>query len=611
MQYSYKDLIREAFIDPIRSVAIIDDEYPTLSNLIAHHKGTKIHEKQIKQENLDRLQKIIAMCHEKRKWSVDVFDGQLPKLGNGTHFPSHLHHSDLIVLDYHLDGEQSNDDGTRARGILSELGKNNHFNIVLVHTKGFESDIEQVFNDILCDFIFLDEKKFFISESDFNKKIEDWLDENNIDDDKYQFTSNKLDLKDIIRVSEYDSEKEYTNIKNPSHILNNYRHEIEKLSEESNLDIQKIIKWLLGNQVISVVESLKSNEAQDVKWEWNNDTNFICTGRIFISVIRKGTEDPNKELYDRLCNSLYALDASPMFLLMAKIRHEIDECGFDQANNIINNRYAQSGWLFNLLNNAAENPSEHDKAIDLHWEQLGRASKKVLRDFSMKLVNVANSESEGNHSSFVKRFFKECINKKEQALGHLNAFSCSMPVMSRHLTTGTIFQVDGDMWVCISPACDLVPGQRIGHWKSRIGEDHLVFKAIKLASDIKLSTANNSVNTNEFIFLNIDGEIQALSITEGNKSPIWDTFYADNQGKFSKENTFSLTCIRQESIFEITKSEIKIEEKYTNLPKTKLMLTKTEATVVAELRYEYALNFLHKFGANQTRVGLGFINNIW
>lgn len=34
MATTYQDLIREAFIDPIRTVTVIDDEYPTLQELL-------------------------------------------------------------------------------------------------------------------------------------------------------------------------------------------------------------------------------------------------------------------------------------------------------------------------------------------------------------------------------------------------------------------------------------------------------------------------------------------------------------------------------------------------------------------------------------------------
>ena len=65
-----------------------------------------------------------------KNWSVDVFDGETPRWGSAGEIPPHLNHSDLIVLDYHLDGNTDTDDGSRARNIICEMENNNHFNII-------------------------------------------------------------------------------------------------------------------------------------------------------------------------------------------------------------------------------------------------------------------------------------------------------------------------------------------------------------------------------------------------------------------------------------------------------------------------------------------------
>jgi hypothetical protein len=288
---------------------------------------------------------------------------------------------------------------------------------------------------------------------------------------------------------------------------------------------------------------------------------------------------------------------------MAKMRYEIDERGLEQANSIISNRYAQAGWLYTLLKSSLDSPIEHDKAIDLHWEQLVRASKNELREFSKKLVRAAGISSDDDYRKFVKRFFSECINDADSALKELNAFSCSIPVVNQHLTTGSIFSIKGEVWVCLSPACDLVPGQRAKQWEDRVGESYLVFKAVKLRKEKKISTANADANKNGHIYLSRDGKVDAYYLARDGENPLWDTFYANNQGRFSENNTLSLTCLREPKPCEVTGNQ--------NI--ARLELTEIEVTVFAELRYEYALNFLQRLGANQTRVGLGFTDKsqIW
>ncbi|MFT5727675.1 MAG: hypothetical protein ACI8PB_001813 [Desulforhopalus sp.] len=102
--------------------------YPTLNGFL----DDNLKDSQKKVANRDRLKKIISMCHTDHNWSVDVYDGQTPKLGDGTEYSPHIHHSDLIILDYHLDGTPDVDDGKRARNIVNQLAVNNHFNLVVM-----------------------------------------------------------------------------------------------------------------------------------------------------------------------------------------------------------------------------------------------------------------------------------------------------------------------------------------------------------------------------------------------------------------------------------------------------------------------------------------------
>ena len=243
-EVNYEDLIIEAFIEPIRNVTVIDDEYPTLSQLITLQLEENSEKSpQIKPENLERLQKIIAMCHEHKNWSIDVFDGRSPQLGSSDHVPPYLNHSDLVLLDYHLDGESSTDDGSRARNIIFELEHNNHFNIILVHTKGNDGDIERVYDEILSDFVHLGDDHIFIPKEDTNELIDEL-----IDDEDYERVANyQLNKKDTLRLCQDKSLG--VNIKNPKHPLYSFVKEIDALSKESGLAKDEVVKWLVAQQI--------------------------------------------------------------------------------------------------------------------------------------------------------------------------------------------------------------------------------------------------------------------------------------------------------------------------------------------------------------------------
>ncbi len=590
---SYSELIKEAFITPIRTVTVIDDEYPTLLSLITVPTDENVKKVDLDNANTNRLKKIISMCHSTYRWSIDVLDGQTPEFGKVEPVPSHIRHSDLIILDYHLDGEGPADEGKRARNIIQSLAKSNHYNLALVHTKGLDGDIKTVFTEILKDLIYISPKHDLLPSKEIDDKIGAWLIENE-DEIDYKWILEDIGLYDVLKIYLSPTPERCINPRAPEHPLRNFATEITEVAGKVNVTPVDFMKWRFAEILKKNDVKFSENVDSGLDCFWCEETNYISTGKMFISVIKKGTEDPKEELIDSLIKALTKRNASPMHLLMAKMRYELDEKGIEQAAKIISNRYAQAGWLYNLLKNS-DDDSAHDKAINLHWEQLATASRLELRNFSKRIMAVAKNMHPGDEKQFVKTFFRECMNQQDLTLGHLNAFSCSMPISNSHLMTGTVLNIEGEKWVCITPACDLVPGQKTPQWESRIGQSYLVFKAVKLEI-AKLETANKNANRNDYIYLNTGTAPSAYEL--GSDNPSWDTFYAADLGRYDKEHSLTLFCARE--------CTVPGEE-------TVLKMKELTAHAIAELRYEYALNLLHKFGSSQTRVGLDFQNknNMW
>ena len=92
---------------------------------------------------------------------------------------------------------------------------------------------------------------------------------------------------------------------------------------------------------------------------------------------------------------------------------------------------------------------------------------------------------------------------------------------------------------------------------------------------------------------NVD-EIKILSFTvgiDGKANPKAKDFYVEKQG-----------------IFNIDDGKLKLYSAQPCEQGLELKITPFEGTVVAELRYEYALNLLGRLGVSKSRVGLDFIN---
>lgn len=618
---SYDSLIREAFIDPIQTVTVIDDEYPTLPALLEaqlHANSTQgvkpktLKASQLKVENIERLKAIIKMCHESHNWCVDVYDGQSPKFGTDDKVHSnHINHSDLLILDYHLDTDS--DDGSRARNILKSLSSNNHFNLVVVHTKGVDNDIEEVFSEILESLVSVDLTDFKICTQEADT-IEEWLDDNDPTEQLYPRIYSKYDIKDIIRVT---TDSSYgISFRNPKHPFNHACSEILEISEQTNLPDSTIFKWLFLKSFNQFKEVSKASTQKKLDWDFNQNNNFISTGRIFITVVKKETSETVDAIYDKLYEALRSKRASPMYLLMAKIRQELDARGIEQANTIIDNHHAQAGWLFDLLQNSEQDHSKHHDAIDRHWEQLSIASKDTLIDFSKRIVSSLK-ETNIEDDRVVESFFPNCLKEEFSALKHLNAYASTRKVASSHIITGSVFCINDNQskeyWICLTPACDLIPSQCKPKWQGRIGDTHMPFQAIKLIeSNDREQTVKNDTNGNERLFIDINGEICTFKFRANpSASPTWETVYAIDHGKLD-DNKLKMQRLRMMS--EKTKTKKKKGSKSKQVTRSVNTLKLTDcltAEVICELRYEYALNLLQKFGTNQTRVGLGFVDKLW
>lgn len=160
--------------------------------------------------------------------------------------------------------------------------------------------------------------------------------------------------------------------------------------------------------------------------------------------------------------------------------------------------------------------------------------------------------------------------------------------------------------------CDLVPGQKNGNnllpvtlvkmYDAKVAltntrqnmQKELNLDSLPPINDdeairqiLNYSTQNNLL----FIQPELDGKIQILSFTvglDGKANPKAMDCYIENQGVFSEENTITL--------------------KYAEPTNNEMNVTSVEAKIVAELRYEYALNLLGRLGVSKSRVGLDFIN---
>lgn len=578
----YEDFVKQAYIDPIRTVVVVDDAFPTLDGILDAGKITT------EPAANELVRKLLDVCRgRERPWLVDVHDGTNLNTEEEKVTVGHLQHTDLLVLDYHLDPTKPTD-GTRAIEILREMAQNDHFNLVIVYTAGGEqpgSDIDKVVREIVIglssydDYYVLEGKGF----EHAHQLVEAWTDEDPDIDDKLV---ESVDENVFLRVAQKKGLNWCETYALPE--LAQTKQIID--SSKYKGQWKSVLKWALHERQESLRAKYSDTDLGPLRFNADDDgINWIRTERLFITVVSK-TNEPST-LPTKLQEALNLWDPCPHRLLLTKMRAELDERGVLAEAEVLGNRPLQAGWLDEFL---AEDEGERawkiNSNLERHWESLGGEIRKNLSSFSSALANhlVKDGRLEA-----IERFSplpKEA--DRPRIVAELNRYACSKPVEGTHLNTGHVFQTNfadsDEYWVCLSPACDLVPGQKSGGWFKRLGS-HLPFVAVQL-QECTEEKALETAHDGNFLFLEVNGEKQAFSfvplVSGKEPNPKWEQFFAENQGRFATSFSFRIQRITETS--------------------GSLTRTPMNATVVSQLRYEYALNLLQRLGGNLSRVGLEF-----
>lgn len=354
-----------------------------------------------------------------------------------------------------------------------------------------------------------------------------------------------------------------------------------------------LLQWLLNKKEKEIKDQLSHVSLGNVAVStFGGTVNWIRTDRLFVSVISK-SEQP-QEIPQKLLQALNEWCPRPHRLLMAKMRSLIDERGVVAEAEVLSNDFIQTGWLLDLLD--AHNQDKMgaiSKTINRHWEALGDVLATDISEFGGQLIKyIAGQDREEimkAHSPLKPASEAKNISK------HLNCYFSTKPIEGFHLTTGHVleFVKPGEKikyGVCLSPACDMVPGQKTSGWFGRLG-DYIPFIVVFL-NKVTVTNALKKIDENIFLFLNISGAIRTFAFNPNGdvkSNPSWEQMFAENKGVLTGAN-----------------KELAIGRLCSDPPNLKIESSKTK--IVAQLRYEYAINLLQRLGVTLTRIGLDFKN---
>lgn len=585
----FSDLVRQAFIDPIRSVLIIDDQYPTWEQIFGE-EGYDASDK----SRWTPKSKILKVIRQFRKMSpaltVDIHDGQ-----HNEEIGSYLHQSDLLVLDYQL--EKNEPHGIRAAEIVADLLKNNHFNLVMIHTA--IGDLVDPFNTILMSLL----TPLNILDSRAAEGLE--LIEALEDTGEERFANSLSELQAALNASAYIALQGHVrNGGKPAEYMKSSPElaDYRAIADQANWNVGdrlKVMEW--GMSLHNKKVASYNASPRDLRWSVPGSRRkpWIRTNGGFIGFADK----KNTDLLNILQAAIEDWRPSPSRLMSSRIRAEISTQGAGAEDNALSDKHAYWQYYQELRGAPLDaSPLAHkNRRKTLLESHAARHTERLLDlignkavEFGMKVLETDPSESNPRNRGFSKHYAikSSARTERDKARAHYNAHISTKPLSGWHLHPGHIFRIGQEMWICLSPSCDLVPMQKT----SAAVQDSSTasvkpFVAVRLTP--KPSYTGSEVNSNTLIFLKEDEIIKTYTVyPRGGEfgSPVWRLFMAADYGKFE--------------IAEDRTAELELS--YLSGKGEQMQVEQVKGRLIGQLRYEYALNLIQKLGVEFTRIGLDF-----
>lgn len=605
---TYDEIIDQTYITPIRSVIAVDDEFPTLDGVLtslekaasdqdsvdgAEERGQEvtIH---IKAREVARASEVLKYCRA-QQWMVDVHDGRglFPvKEAADNGLISHLHQTDLLILDYQLEGEAKG--GDAAIRILRSLVLNKHFNLVVVYTK---KDATEAFREIML--ALLAPAKFVLEQELADRIGDSWDDWIAADQEAMTPFEELVDIASYLawrdegaKIGEGEFQSCFPAFDALSDVL---APKIAVMEEAERFTPINVLSWMIRRFEGKNAKSMGTSDLESVYFAHHagDDVNWIWTESLYLTVISKSVE--GAKLIEGLKRALYNWRPTPHHILLSKMRALLEDSGGEIEAKALRDEHVQAGLLWELLEpRIPQRQTLISRVLDRQWGEVLDAMKEKIVPEALELIDITQNVGETRLDA-VGRYYPRVFDPAPPAKNfdvwlRLNSYWSSVPPGGYHLGIGHVFEFEEAHWLCLSPSCDLVPEQSDSkHWRERIGAE-LHFKAVKL-HPVEKKDALKYAMDGVCVYLRVEDEIRTFGFTDpknGRSNPDWEQMFALDKGKFESGHKFKLRAVRADA--------------------GGLLLSETTVvTVVGQLRYEYALNLLQRLGNNLSRIGLDFV----
>ncbi|MCB9791216.1 MAG: hypothetical protein H6741_00660 [Alphaproteobacteria bacterium] len=343
---------------------------------------------------------------------------------------------------------------------------------------------------------------------------------------------------------------------------------------------------------------------------------WVHCGNVFVLVLHK--EDIEREglieaqrVLEELVQALVDWDPSPLRLALTFGLGQVQTGAERRLQDVLPDQMLRVALWYQYL--VAKTPESRRDSLVQIWqvllERLGESVSADILDFLEGLSPDPDAPIEhGDALKMAKKRAGMGVAEPKDVLHRLNAFLCSMPPNRRHVTTGSVVRLESggqhDYWVCVSPACDMVPREQSlaqatvaavesdipPMWRDSLGSCRPTMMVRLQVLDGASTSQLKKATEGRVIFL-FDSALGATYTCQVFPRPTLNTemFFLDCHGKTDANHAFHAWRI-----------QVGCEG-----PPT---MVRAKYTVIAQLRKPYAEAVLHKAGYQLSRVGVDFVN---
>lgn len=511
-----------------------------------------------------------------RKWTCDIVTDPDSTL-------EQLYAADLVVLDYHLRGGDNADDSLR---IIEALSRSSRASLVIVYTNEER----------------LEEAKRFVAARLRGSPI--------VDEEFEELMEEHSDVfrRDIVSGRMLDAFF-------CGALTADDLGAVAKLANLTDAGVARRLSAALCEEYLRTQYgvSLQTDRRSLRVSQDGASAIWIQCGNVFVTFVRK-REHKGDAVFLQLDHALQAWDPPFLVASLAMARHLIAQGGFAlDAAFLEQDEALHVGWLAHVLNPQLEPASEGGGRLrGLFSRALSQSHSKVLDRLAAEAESTLKPVAADiliNRSRELAKTSLDCSHESVSLV--LNAYMCSEEFAAGCLTTGTIFRrsnEDGIYWACMIPACDMVPKENklkeLGNLRAMT-----VLRLKKVPPTPKLLT---NVTHLRHVFVREHDRstimLEAIATTGDSRTLLTETMYARNLARV-KQGSFDAVWIREDALDQLLGQD-RTAPAEPSAPDGLLRPSaplELKMVVVAQLREAYASRLLQDAGGHNSRIGVDFV----